>query len=293
MKNKKLISPAKILLFSFLIIYSISIIFLLAWAVFTSLKTNREFLIDQNFFGLPKVFAFENYKAVFDNFYVRVHRGGELIYIRMLEQLYYTVIYAGLGCFASAVAPLLVAYACTRFNYKTNVILTTTVLLSMIIPIVGAQTSMVSVLHELNCFDTLYGAVIMKFNFANIYFLIYIGVLGGISKSFSEAAVIDGANEMQIALKVIFPLVKNVFLTVMLIFFIEYWNDYNMPLLYMPSHPTLAYGVWFLANNTTGDLNVTPRKMAGCMMIVVPITILFIIFKDKLMDNLSMGGVKE
>lgn len=293
MKNKKLISPAKILLFSFLIIYSISIIFLLAWAVFTSLKTNREFLIDQNFFGLPKEFAFENYKAVFDNFYVRVHRGGELIYIRMLEQLYYTVIYAGLGCFASAVAPLLVAYACTRFNYKTNVVLTTTVLLSMIIPIVGAQTSMVSVLHELNLFDTLYGAVIMKFNFANIYFLIYIGVLGSISKSFSEAAVIDGANEMQIALKVIFPLVKNVFLTVMLIFFIEYWNDYNMPLLYMPSHPTLAYGVWFLANNTTGDLNVTPRKMAGCMMIVVPITILFIIFKDKLMDNLSMGGVKE
>lgn len=293
MKAKKFNSVAKIILFAFLVIYSISILYLLCWGIFTSLKTNREFLIDQNFFGLPKNLAFENYKAVFDNFYVRVNRDGKMMEIRMLKQLLYTLIYAGGGSFLSAVAPLLVAYACSRFNYKTNTVLTTTVLLSMIIPIVGAQSSMVSVLHNLNFYDTLHGAVIMKFNFANIYFLIFIGVLGGVSKSFTEAAVIDGANEAQIALKINFPLVRNVFFTVMLIFFIEYWNDYNMPLLYMPSHPTLAYGVWFLANNTNGELNVTPRKMSGCMMIVVPIVILFVCFQDKLMSNLSVGGVKE
>ncbi len=293
MKKNKSSSIIKGVLFCVLFIYALSIIALLIWALNTSLKTNVDFLIKQNFFGLPEELAFENYAAVFKHFYVRVNRNGVFMRIGFGKQALYTLVYAVGGSLMTALCPFLVAYACSRFNYKFNTVLITIVMLTMVIPIVGSQTSYVAVLHGLGLYDKLMMIFWSKFHFTNLYTLIYIGVLGGVSKSFSEAAAIDGANEFQIMARIVFPLVRNVFFTVMLIFFIEYWNDYQLPLLYMPSHPTLAYGVYFLTNNTTGELNITPRKMSGCMLLVLPITILFIIFKEKLMTNLSMGGVKE
>lgn len=293
MKTKKNSIVIKAILFTVLCVYSLSIVLILIWALNTSLKTNEDFLISQNYFGLPKKMAWENYSAVFKHFYVRVNRNGVFMKIGLGRQLLYTLVYAVGGSFMTALAPLLVAYGCTKFNYKFNGVLITIVMLTMVIPIVGSQTSYVAVLHSLGLYDSLFMVFCSKFHFTNLYTLIYIGVLRGVSKSFSEAASIDGANEFQIMMRIVFPLVKNVFFTVMLIFFIEYWNDYQLPLLYMPSHPTLAYGVFFLTNNTTGELNITPRKMSGCMLLVLPVTILFVVFKDKLMSNLSMGGVKE
>ena len=293
LKKKRKFMLSEIVLCVILVVYSAFMLYLLYWGLLTSLKSNDDFLIEQNFFGLPTEWALENYEAVFNRLYVRVTRDGLGMQIGMIYQLLYTVLYAVGGGFLSSLAPFLVAYACMRFDYKFNGVLSTMVLIVMIVPIVGSSTSMLSLLTQLGIYDTFLGVYCEKFIFTSIYFLIYSGILKGLSKSFSEAATIDGANEFQIMMVINFPLIINVFMTVMLIYFIQYWNDYQTPLLYMPSHPTLAYGVYFLTNQTTGDLNITPRKMAGCMVLAVPILILFVAFKDKLMGNLSMGGVKE
>ena len=72
----------------------------------------------------------------------------------------------------------------------------------------------------------------------------------------------------------------------------ELWNDYSVPLMYIPSHPTIAYGVYEMTVTTeTGQSHMT-FKMACCAIMVIPTTVLFIAFKDKLMGNLSMGGIK-
>jgi ABC-type glycerol-3-phosphate transport system permease component len=89
------------------------------------------------------------------------------------------------------------------------------------------------------------------------------------------------------------PLVANVFSTIMLINFIGLWNDYQTPLLFLPSHPTLAYGIYELSNSYLQGLNNVPMRMAGCIVMVLPILALFLAFKNKLMNNVSMGGIKE
>ena len=81
------------------------------------------------------------------------------------------------------------------------------------------------------------------------------------------------------------------FATVFLIKFIEFWNDYSTPLLYLPTHPTLAYGVQDMSTN--GDINKVLERIASCMVLALPITILFIVFRNKIMGNVTMGGVKE
>lgn len=294
MKNKKEFNFFKFLLFVILVLYALSMITLIVWAFITSFKTNRDFLIEKNFFGLPKSWEFKNYSDVFNKLSVRVNRNGKPMSINVLGLITYTFMYAGVCCFLTALAPLLIAYGCTKFNYKFNRIMTSVALFAMALPVVGAQTSMVSVLHALNLYDTFFGMYCQKFTYGTMYLFVYIGIFGAVSKSYAEAAEIDGASELQIMLKIMFPLVTNVFFTVVIIHFIAYWNDYNTALLYLPSYPTLAYGIYNLVYvNTTPDLNVTPKKMAGCMILAIPIIILFIIFRNKLMSNLSTGGVKE
>ena len=80
-------------------------------------------------------------------------------------------------------------------------------------------------------------------------------------------------------------------MTVTLLRFIFYWNDYEVPLLYLPNHPVLARGIYELSLST--ELNAVPQRLAGCMALLVPIMILYFAFSKQLFGNISMGGLKE
>lgn len=83
------------------------------------------------------------------------------------------------------------------------------------------------------------------------------------------------------------------FTTIFLIYFIEFWNDYQMALLYMPTHPTLAYGVYYMKENRDPEMSREPLRLASCVIMALPILIVFIALRDKIMGNVSEGGVKE
>ena len=74
---------------------------------------------------------------------------------------------------------------------------------------------------------------------------------------------------------------------------IYFWNDFQTPLLYLPTYPTLAYWLYRFTENTKVELSFVPVKAAGAMLLVVPIFILFAAFNKKMMGNLSLGGLKE
>ena len=112
------------------------------------------------------------------------------------------------------------------------------------------------------------------------------------NQEYEQAAKIDGANNFFILIKIILPLVRNIFFTVMLVNFIAFWNDYQVPLMYMPSYPTLAYGMYILANTKENGLSTVPMRMTGAMLLFLPILAVFIIFQNRLLGNLTMGGIK-
>ena len=292
-KKKKQVNIFFILLCLVLVIYSFCVLALVLWAVITSLKTNTEFLIKKNFFGLPKQIEFQNYIDVFVNFSVPVTRKGVPLIITMDYQLIYTLIYSIGGSFLTAFAAYMMAFACAKFKFGFNRVIEVAALVSMVLPIVGSQTSMVSFLHELAIYDTMVGVLAQKFIYSSLYFFILTGLIKKVPSALSEAAEIDGMGEFGIMVHIIFPLMRNAFFTIVLIYFMQYWNDYQTPMLYMPSYPTIAYGIYNLVYvNTTPLLNVTPKKMAGCIILIVPIIIVFMIFRNKLMSNLSAGSVK-
>ena len=110
--------------------------------------------------------------------------------------------------------------------------------------------------------------------------------------TYTEAAKIDGANNLMILFKIILPLVRNTFLTITLINFITFWNDYQVPLLYMPSYPTLAVGMFKIADSSENALARVPIRLAGSMIMLAPILAVFAFTHKRLMGNLAIGGIK-
>lgn len=295
-RRKKKFSVSWLLLGTVLTLYMLFLALLIYWALITSLKSQGDFRTNM-VFGFPDghiwEWAWVNFKTVFENFQVNTFSNGTLRSVGFFEMLLYTLLYAGVGAFISTIVPCLVAYVCAKFDFKFSAVIYLIVIVAMALPIVGSAPSELRILRALGMYDTIWGNWIQKFHFLGMYFLVFYARFKSLSNEYMEAAYVDGASEFQVLTKVMLPLVRTVFSTVFLIKFVDYWNDYQTPLLYMPSYPTLAVGVYNLSYTTVGVMSYTPMRMAACIILVVPIFILFVVFRDKLMGNLTAGGVKE
>ena len=85
------------------------------------------------------------------------------------------------------------------------------------------------------------------------------------------------------------PLVKSTILAVGVMVFIGFWNDYQTPMIYMPSHATISFGLFQFTNASGGSPS---EVLAASIVVMLPMLIIFIIFKDKFIGNLTVGGIK-
>ena len=299
-KNTKAVRD-KLSIFTFalgllLMVYVVLVIIMLVWGLITSLKTRLDWDMN-NVVGLPSgkisEWGWENYKLVFEKYKVTVTINGSFETRDIFDMFFNSFLYA-VGCsFFSTVAVCLVGYLVAKFDCKFSRFIYTFNLITMVIPIIGATPASLDLMHDLRLHDTFIGMYISHFNFRGMYLLVFFGIFKGLSGEYSDAARIDGAGEMSIFLRIMLPLVKNTFYTVMLLGFIGLWNDYQTVLLYMPSYPTIAYGAYSMNINTNLGLNAEPTRLSACMITCLPLMTIFLLLKNKIMGNLTMGGLKE
>jgi multiple sugar transport system permease protein len=290
MSKKKRISIPAVILMIILGLYTVSVFIPLLWGFMVSFKSRTNFV--EFPFGFPDKLVVKNYWVAIENFsYTLDASTGETVYIGGM--LLNTLLYS-LGCaFFSTMSACIVAYATSKFNFFTDKIIYTIVIVTMALPIIGSAPSELHVAKTLGIFDSHIGMWIMKSSFLGMYYLIFYAIFKGIPKDYNDAAAVDGASHYRVFFTIILPLASKTFSTVYLLYFIGFWNDYQTPLIYMPSFPTLAMGLYsftFANNSATGSV---PVKMAGNFLIFIPILIVFIAFKNKLLGNVSMGGIKE
>lgn len=280
------------LLFIILIIYSAILLLLFGWGFFTALRENLGFISDP--FGFEGGVHFENFANAFMLFKstVKGSNGGYRdVYI---EEMFLNSVIYSLGCsFVNTFVTCVVAYVASRFNFKICRAISVMVIVLMALPIVGNLPAEINMAKMLGIYGTMGGMFIMRAAFLGPYFLIFSAVFRGFPNDFAEAGYIDGANEFGIFFQLMFPMAKDTFMTIMLLSFIGYWNDYSVPLIYLPDYPPLALGLYNFNLSTDNGISTVPMKMAGCFIVSIPIFIVFIVFQNKLMGNISMGGLKE
>ena len=294
-KTKKRFHFSVMLLILFVILVAYTLVFFIPiiWALITTFK-------DYNFYRLATLrkdvegmlglnnMTFENFKIAFMQFKIPVADD----YANIFEMFFNSILYAGGCAIVNTMVPCVMAYLVARYNYKFGKIVYGIVVATMAIPIVGSLPSEIAMVERLHLMDSVFGLYVLKANFLGIYFLVFFAQFKSIPRDFTEAAEIDGASEAHIMLRIIFPIATGTITTVMLLNFIAYWNDYQIPMIYWESRPVIAYGMYYFVRVTTGQMGATPVKLSAMIIVAIPIIILFLIFNKKVMANMSMGGVK-
>lgn len=287
---KKNWSPLLVVVLCILVVYAIILLFLLGWGLLVSVKTDFDFR--HNIFGFPKEWAFDNFPHAFFGFYIEVTRNMSLVKVYMPEQFLNSLVYSA-GCALMATyVPCHMAYMTAKYDNKCSKMISAVVVVCIALPIVGALPSEISMARRLGLYNHIWGMWILKANFLSMYFFIFQGIFRGVPNDYSEAAKIDGASHFMIYLRIMLPLVTKTFLTVFLLNFIGFWNDYQTPLIFMPDRPTVAFGLYEFNRRTDGDFSTVPMKIAGSIIVLLPVLVIFIAFQKKLMGNIAIGGLK-
>ena len=293
--TKEKFSPLTIALFVVLVAYVLFMLVLFVWVLMTASKSYfgdytsfEPELYPDNIIGFPKKFVlFENLSEINNGF------SGDTLWSMALNTILYAV-----GCaLFKVVVTCVVAYLCARYNNWFSRVVYSVVVVTMIIPIVGSQAAEIQMAKEFLLYDRIWGMWLMRSNFLGMYFLVFHSVFKSMPKGYYEAAKIDGARDFRIMCNVALPLVKYTFLSIFLIVFIEYWNDYLIPNLYLPHHKTLSLALYQQSQGQElkGDmthLQYVPYIMSTVLIVTVPVIVIFCVFSKRLMGNLSVGGLK-
>lgn len=279
-----------------LVIYVLGLLLPVLWSLVTSFTEKfsfYNFYIDKIFKDGPAFnFTADNYKLA--NEYMTVTATTTSVTYNILGMYIHSVLYAVICAGVWVLVTSVVSYLVARFDYKFSKIVYNFVVITMCIPIVGGLASELRMLQRLGIYDTWFSMAVLKFNFLGVYFLTFVAMFKAIPKEYTEAAKIDGASNLTIMLRVIFPQALNMIVTVFLLTFITYWNDYKTAMLYLPSYPVATYGVFYFVNTpmNNGTTSHVPVQVAGALLMTLPILIVFIVFNKRLRGGVYVGGIK-
>lgn len=283
-------SPLTIVMAVILGLYCLVLAIWLVWALLTSFKNPNDFL--GNKYGLPNPWYFDNFAYVIYEYKVEKLIDGVSTVISTGDMILNSVLYSVGSAFVATLVPCITAYLCARYKYKFSKIIYSIVLVCMVIPIVGSQASELQIVIKIGIYDHMFGMWILKSGFLGLYFLVFHEVFLSIPNAYGEAAEIDGASDFCIMTKISLPLAKNTFFTVLLIMFVTYWNDFQTPMLYLPTHPTISEALYWIKSSSFNYFAKMPVKMAAPMMFLIPVLVIFLCFHKRLLGNLTVGGVK-
>lgn len=283
-------SPLTIVMAVILGLYCLVLAIWLVWALLTSFKNPNDFL--GNKYGLPNPWYFDNFAYVIYEYKVEKLIDGVSTVISTGDMILNSVLYSVGSAFVATLVPCITAYLCARYKYKFSKIIYSIVLVCMVIPIVGSQASELQIVIKMGIYDHMFGMWILKSGFWGLYFLVFHEVFLSIPNAYGEAAEIDGASDFCIMTKISLPLAKNTFFTVLLIMFVTYWNDFQTPMLYLPTHPTISEALYWIKSSSFNYFAKMPVKMAAPMMFLIPVLVIFLCFHKRLLGNLTVGGVK-
>lgn len=266
--------------FAFFCVYAFMLIYPVVWGLLSSLKTIDDYF--DNRFGLPSELVFSNYPNALETI-----TNGDMSFLQMTwNSIWFSLGSAWINMeFISAYA-----YVLNKYKFKGRNLLYGLCLFMMSVPIGASFVSTYRLYHALHL-DNSYLILLTATSVYGMNLMLFHSYYSNISNSYMEAAKIDGANFYQIYFKIMRKQAAPLALTLGLMLFIGKWNDYMSPLLYLPEMPTLATGLYRYQIIVERNGNF-PVLFAGLFMCLFPILIIFIIFSDKMLTNINIGGLK-
>ena len=279
-------------LYLILIVQCLSTLIPLVWMVFTAGKGYIEYY--DNPFGLPKVWRLENFELAFQNIKLIIREGKKIIQFDVFDMALTSVSYAFLSAGWGTLWTALTAYVLAKYKFKGSEFIYMLGIIVWITPIIGNTPSAMLIKKALGIYDNLVLLVLTNLSctFAGFNFLLLYGSFKKLPWSYAEAAFIDGAGHFTVLVKVFLPMMTPTCMVLFVLGFLGAWNDYGTFLVWLPSTPNLAYGVYeFQLNMSKYGGNIC-QVMAGFALIAVPSAILYLCSQKLIVEKFQVGGLK-
>ncbi|MBD5546089.1 MAG: carbohydrate ABC transporter permease [Lachnospiraceae bacterium] len=274
--RKRVISTITYVLLAF---WAVVVLFPFYWMILTSVKSYGEY----NSEYIPKFFTLsptlQNYMDAFTT-------------VPLGKYLANTVLFAVLTTAIMLVVITLAAFAFARLDFKGKNVLFVIFLSLMMIPNELVIITNFVTITNLDMRNTFSGLIL-----PSVMSVFYVYLLKEnfeqIPDSLYYAAKVDGTSDLKYLLKVMIPISKPTLITITILKVIECWNSYVWPRLITDdeSYYLVSNGIQEIRENGFGRENI-PAMMAAVVVISVPLIVLFLIFRRKVMEGVSRGGTK-
>ena len=269
----------KIAVYAMLVFWALVVLFPFYWMLLTSIKSygsyNAEFI--PKFFTLSP--TFENYVSAFSA-------------VPLAKYFLNTVIFTVATTALMLVIAIPSAYAFARLEFKGKNLLFLSFLALMMIPTELVVITNFTTVTNLDMRNTFGGLILPS---AASVFYIYL-----LKENFEQvpnelylAAKVDGTTDFKYLMKVLVPICRPTVVTVTILKVIECWNSYVWPRLITddPAFYLVSNGIQEIRENGFGRENI-PAMMAAVVVISLPLIVLFLIFRNKIMAGVARGGTK-
>ena len=262
----------------YLIILAVFAVFPLLWLLVSSFKSSSEMLNNPTKI-LPIQWTLENFKTV-------------LITLNFTINICNSVIIAAATTLIAIVISSLAAYGVVRFFPKLGDVMTKVLVTTYMFPSIMLVIPYAMVMAKLGLTNTRIGLVLVYLSFSVPYAVwMLVGFFKTVPIGIEEAARIDGANKLQVFVRVVLPLVAPGIVSTAIYVFINAWNEYLYSMILMSSSDKTTISVAVKTLEGADILN-WGSLMAACAIVVVPSIIFFCFIQSKLAGGLSDGAVK-
>ena len=275
MKKKKILSllPDVIGVVAVFIVFVIPFLMML----FNSLKDRRS--ANRLELTLPEVFHWENYAEVFSyNNYMMVtaFKNSLLLTLGSVALLIITCAMAG--------------YILQRRRDKAMSAVSAIILAGLMMP--PAILPTISLMQALHIYKTMLGMIMIEVALQTPFtIMLYRGFMGSIPAELEEAGYIDGCGKWRLFGTIVFPLLKPVTATVIILNSVAVFNDFMNPLYFLPGAKNAT--VQLTLYNFMGQFQSSYNLLfADIIVITVPMLILFLIFNKRIVEGMVAGSVK-
>ena len=184
------------------------------------------------------------------------------------------------------------AFAFARLNFQGKNLVFTLFLALMMIPSELVVITNFVTITNMNLRNTFAGLILPSV--ASVFYIYLLKEnFSQVSDELYLAAKVDGTSDMKYLLKVLVPICKPTIITITILKVIECWNSYVWPRLVTDDqlYYLVSNGIQEIRENGFGRDNI-PAMMAAVVVISAPLIILFLIFRDKIMEGVARGGTK-
>ena len=262
-----------------LTVWALIVLFPFYWMVLTSVKSYSAYNAEHvpAFFTLSP--TLQNYVDAFTT-------------VPLMGYLLNTLIFTVITTFLMVIVSVLAAYAFARLEFKGKNLVFTLFLSLMMIPSELVVITNFVTITNLGLRNTITGLVLPS---VTSVFYIYL-----LKENFEQvpdelyrAAKVDGTSDLKYLWKVMIPICRPTIVTITILKIIECWNSYVWPRLITddPAYYLVSNGIQEIRENGFGRENI-PAMMAAVVVISVPLILLFLVFRKKIMSGVSRGGLK-